>query len=65
MDREKKVLMRLQDHRHVPPRNRSRLVAIAVLLVAPTLGLAPDDPREFVPTEEISADRAIALPVDI
>ena len=42
-----------------------RMLLIAGLLAVPTLALAPDDPREFVPSEEIPADSAIALPVDI
>jgi hypothetical protein len=42
-----------------------RILAIAVLLWVPTAAFAPEDPGEFVPTEEISADNAIELPVDI
>ena len=43
-----------------------RILLIGALLATPTLALAPDeDPREFVPSEEIPADTAIALPVDI
>ena len=43
-----------------------RVLTIAALLFVPaTPALAPEDPGEFVPTETISADRAIELPVDI
>ena len=42
------------------------LLLIGALLAAPTIPLAPDeDPREFIPSEKIPADTAIALPVDI
>ena len=43
-----------------------RLLLIAALVMLPSLALAPDQPpEEFIPTEEIPADTAIALPVDI
>ena len=42
-----------------------RILMIATLLFGPTAALAPEDPGGFVPTEEISADSAIELPVDI
>ena len=42
-----------------------KTLLIVALVTAPTTTSAPDDRRTFVPSEEISADRAIALPVDI
>jgi len=46
-------------------RRLNKLLLIAALLGVSTLAFAPDDPRQFVPTEKIPADDAIALPVDI
>ncbi len=42
-----------------------RVLTIVALLIVPTAALAPESPSEFVPSEEIPADSAIALPVDI
>ena len=42
-----------------------RLLILAVLLVLLLAAAQEDEPETFVPSEEVSADRGVAFPVDI